>query len=701
LDKGKLNRFAIEMGRANIQFWGWNDTWGGQNYGIPSGTYTPHVYVLGYIEKGPLESVSVTLSGDPTSVSDHMYRGAGFNITVFSIDWQRPRVSRNWVWGNPVGYTGAGFATSVGSDVPGDPRHLMVGEEIDIGIFQNSSLVDFVGDEPTALQDTVLTSCLFQSQLNSSIQMCGGGWNAQLRAYNGTYVNYQGNSNDAYFGDELKNPGDVGGEINGFLYFETSGQLFGPAHFNPSNVQDGGTYNSGYGGYSGLYPTAMPTGQYDLRAYTYGYVQDKNYSIYVSSGQVADMKINLVIGVNVTLDILFKNEQIITPTSGNMSARVRLFDEKGNLVAEWMSSEGTYIPTSGFARAADGTNSYPFGPLHPAVPVSGPITSPTSYPLNTYNYLPGGVTLLRVLMAGLPQVPAAGTDGGPSAPFVPQQIYFNDPLLVTTTCGFQLNCYVYPGTSLGVGVPGYFPNTGIMGAPSYQGGWTAEVDFVNLYPNNTGLSTCFAGVQQCGNYYPPVAGLLLGESYHVVPGTTAKSGISLAEDLALNIGTLGHGMSANHLGPYSQRGAWQIAGTHNSGEASGIFEVDLNGLVSGNALAFTWSNEFRPLSWGTITVTGAGLPTSGLNFYTYDGVYQAYLPSTVGTSGSVIYTFSLNAPGYAAQTWKAAVASGQFGRGQNLYLEESNIPVSEFSSVAVVVFPAIALSLYLLRRRRR
>ena len=64
LDKAKLNQFAIETGRANFQFWGWNDTWGGENYGIPSGTYTPHVYALGYIERGPVEQVSVTLSGN-------------------------------------------------------------------------------------------------------------------------------------------------------------------------------------------------------------------------------------------------------------------------------------------------------------------------------------------------------------------------------------------------------------------------------------------------------------------------------------------------------------------------------------------------------------------------------------------------------------------------------------------------------------
>ena len=85
-----------------------------------------------------------------------------------------------------------------------------------------------------------------------------------------------------------------------------------------------------------------------------------------------------------------------------MSARVRLFDDSGNLVAEWMSSEGTYSTGNGFARAADGTTQYPFGPTHPNVPFP--------LPLNSYNFLPGGTTELRVLMAGLPQVPPDGQE---------------------------------------------------------------------------------------------------------------------------------------------------------------------------------------------------------------------------------------------------------------------------------------------------
>ena len=411
------------------------------------------------------------------------------------------------------------------------------------------------------------------------------------------------------------------------------------------------------------------------------------------NGQVADMKINLLIGVNVTLDVLFKKESIITGTLNNMSARVRLFDDSGQLVAEWMSSEGVYVTNATSAPAyeaiaangklapdastspfKDGNGNYEPNALYPFI-LQGDHQFPSSG-LKAYNYLPSNVTVLHVLMAGLPQQPPGGTSI--------TGVYFGDPIFTPSSCDFELDCY--PGAY------GQYPfaNTGILGAPDYTGGWTAEVDFVNWYGNNTHTFPA-------SGYYPPVQGLLMGESYHIIPGTTAASGISFTEDNAL--GTIpgsenfvGHTMAPNHLGPYSQQGVWQISNAHLSGEASAVFEVDLNGLVSGNALAFTWSNEFRPLSWGLVNVVGAN--GASWNFYTYDGIYETYLPP--GT-----YKFTISSPGYAAQTFSVVVSPGQFGIGQNMYLEQSNIPVPEFSAIGIVAFSALAASLYLLRRRRR
>ena len=52
---------------------------------------------LGYIQQTQ-DLVSVTLSGTPIQISNHLYRGVGFNFTVYSVDWEQPRVNRNWVW---------------------------------------------------------------------------------------------------------------------------------------------------------------------------------------------------------------------------------------------------------------------------------------------------------------------------------------------------------------------------------------------------------------------------------------------------------------------------------------------------------------------------------------------------------------------------------------------------------------------------
>jgi len=563
LDPARVNLDAVETGMADIQFWGINDTWGGENYGIPAGTYTPYVYVLGYLMQSSPPAVSISLSGNPTSMSVHLYRGGGFNISIYSTDWERPAVNRPWVWGNPTGF-----------DFQGNS----VGQEIDVGFYNNGTLVDFLGDSISALADAnpFQTSCLYQGGdvgagclgvSPSSVQAAGGGWEPVGLA--GTP--FQG-ANDAYFGQELRAVGFVGGYTVGLYVFETANSIFAP--FNQTLW---------------LYPTAFNAGNYYLRAYTYGYTQDIDSVAAVQTGAVANIRISLVIGVNVSLTILFKTESIITPTPANMSARVRLFDDFGSLVAEWMSSEGVYSSAPGIATAADGTNQYPFGPV--TAGNGGAALQPTPIPLNTYNFVPAGTTTLQLLLAGLPQVPPFGEDamygapkGGYTAYGEPPGWggpYFGDPVFThktyaeyggarTIACGFDLDCYANPGPYWNA--TAYFPNSGISGKPDYQGGWTAEVDFVNWYSANSGNTP---------NYNPPVGGLLMGESYHLIPGTTALSGISFTEDAALNPAFLGHSMVANHIGPYSQA-LWQILGASPGGSASAEFEVDSNGLTSSN-----------------------------------------------------------------------------------------------------------------------
>ena len=109
--------------------------------------------------------------------------------------------------------------------------------------------------------------------------------------------------------------------------------------------------------------------------------------------------------------------------------------------------------------------------------------------------------------------------------------------------------------------------------------------------------------------------------------------------------------------------------------------------------AFTWANEFRTLSWATVSVTGA----TGATFpstYTYDGIYQTFLPTGQ-------YKFTITSPSYTPQTWSVSITPGETGTGQNVYLEQNQIPVPEFSTATLVAFSALAASVYILKRRRK
>jgi len=191
-------------------------------------------------------------------------------------------------------------------------------------------------------------------------------------------------------------------------------------------------------------------------------------------------------------------------------------------------------------------------------------------------------------------------------------------------------------------------------------------------------------------YYPPPAGLLLGESFHTVPGHP-QNPFGWTEVGALSTSYVGHSMAPNHLGPYAQEGVWSLPNGHLSGEVSGIWEVDQRGLLSGSLVGFTWSGEFRTISWATVSLLGADGFT--YNSYSQDGYYAMY--ANPGT-----YKMTIAMPGYTSLTVPMAISTGQTSYAGNLFMQESGIPIPEFSGIAVVAFSALAASLYLLRRRR-
>jgi len=638
-------------GESVVYFYGLNDTWLGQNYGIPAGTYKPKVAALGYVQQTQ-DLVSITLSGTPIVISNHLYRGVGFNFTVYSIDWEQPRVNRNWVW---------------------------PGQDIGIGIFSEPGHV-YTNDAcfwcdltPGLYGFGAINTNPFQEAGTYYEELNGTGTNA----YNP--LGYGGSAAGVFFGHEVA--GNDGGHMIGLdgsiaCYYCSNGAYIGGRMSNT-----GGMFTTGHATTAWkltyFWPDFIDSGQYSFQGWTYGYIQDKDFSVYATKGQIADIKVNLMIGVNVSIDVLFKKEHLLFPTLYNMSARVRVFDDSGNLVGEWMSAEGVYLAADASGRVtATGAD---FTPAHPAT--TSPIT-----------YLPAGVSQLHVLIAGLP---------------LDDEFWgYGDPIFTGPGSDFELDTWPFSYWSTAPMPINGFPNEGILGQPDYTGtGWTVEVDFVNWYyasPLTLGTANApvildpFTGAAT--NFYPVVPGLLMGESYHIIPGTLATSGISFTEDGALNSAFLGHSMAPNHLGPYSQEGTWSLAPAHLSGETSGEWEVDLNGYLSGTALAFTWSNELRTLSWYTVSVVGTANGSLPMLSYTNDGTYEFYL-----LPGQ--YSMTISGPGYATTPMGTiSVTSGQMstpGTGVHIGLPPTNIPVPEFSGLAIALFSALAASLYLLRRRRQ
>jgi len=295
---------------------------------------------------------------------------------------------------------------------------------------------------------------------------------------------------------------------------------------------------------------------------------------------------------------------------------------------------------------------------------------PTNVPgLFQFNYVPGKTSEMRIVIAGLPwEAHIPGYSGR-----------FGDPVF-----GFD-----YYNT---------FQNYGILGSPDYAGGYNVEVDFVPWYLNNT--STYRIGLVNGGYtypptasvYYPPVTGLLMGESFHTVPGNPANA-FGYTEAGALSPTFLGHSMAPNHLGPYMQEGMWTLPNAHLSGGVSGEWEVDLRGYLAGTVVGFTWSGEFRTISWASVSILGADNYT--YRSYSWDGYYGFFT-----APGS--YKMTIAAPGYSPQSFTISVSSGQSTVGGNVFLQQANVPVPEFNSgLAVVAFAALAASLILLRRRHR
>jgi len=522
-----------------------------RDYGIMPGTYLVRIFMRGYVQQWSWPEATITLSNTPVEISNHVYPGASLNVTVYSIDWEKPRIERNWLY--PDHWMWVGVYDSVGN---------MVGR---IKYWDGSKWTD-----PK------------QKGGVNSIPYAGWEYGMKLKFFGSTALEERGPDFRLNFGSAnipwsgLPNSMKVMGYAPGPFLWSASiyrKYVVGLSGLDPAHLTDERVTKLG-----------LPEDDYSVKGFTVGYVQKKEFKVHVAKSQQADIKLQLVVGANVTVNIKFKKEGQFYELPYKSSVRVRLYDEHGILRAAWIG------------------------------------------------VVPAGTKELEVKLVGF-------------------DWWYTEPS--------------GPGIS---DVTPPFPYTmfyGIDGYPNYEGTWKIEVDIINLYYSD--------------KWYPPPPGLLLGEDG---PDTLYPW---------------------NHIGPWEQRTEIVVPNAHLSGEVSVVMELDLRGYLSGLVLGYTWSDEYRPTSWVSIVALSAeGKEVE--KAYTFDGVYEMYLPA-----GS--YTLSAEPwPGEAGWSWASlpvTVADGQtmdIGAGPHFLLSQSGVPIPEFPIAPVILaitLFAIVAAMYSLKRLKK
>lgn len=304
------------------------------DYGLPTDTYTIRVFMRGYIQGLPPatsldeldQPLSVTFSiGSCAGIlSTHMYRGGGINTTVFSTDWERPPVQRNWVWSK----------ASVSALVYDIASQTFV----DVIYFWNASA----------------NAWAIPKQNSKFSSLPWPGWQASFGPGASLLV-----TNGSTLVDRF------GPDIPSFPSLDPSQDL-ATTIFLEENFHAGFLYSSSsYRTTTFRSNLAIYPGIYALNVWTNGYVQDNvanlgdlgNVRVSISSlGSIADSSVRLIKGVNFTIRILFKTEGIFSGIPFNSSIRIRVFDEGDDIVAATtpFSDAGTLVRSSEAGFFADG-----------------------------------------------------------------------------------------------------------------------------------------------------------------------------------------------------------------------------------------------------------------------------------------------------------------------------------------------------------
>jgi len=323
-----------------------------RDYGIMPGTYSVRVYMRGYVQQ-EIESTTISLSSSPAYISNHMYRGAGINVTLYSIDWQHPAMPKPWVW----------------PDAP-----------IVVEVYDNAS--NPIGEIKYWGWDSEAGAYVWMrpSQVKGKTTIPYEGWegSSKLKFNGSTAVDEYGPDADSW--SSWRTATDERGNVWWLSYFDVLSFLADPSMYRKADLST---------------KLGLETGTYKIKGFTYGYVDrfweeekagiGKTTEVPAQKGHQADTKLQLIVGTNITVTIKFKKEGIFDHVPYNSSMRVRLFDKNGKLVGALESSLKTFV-------------NYGIGPTK--VALLSPIQPSWASSWTETNVIPDSTDTVIVLIAG-------------------------------------------------------------------------------------------------------------------------------------------------------------------------------------------------------------------------------------------------------------------------------------------------------------
>jgi hypothetical protein len=320
---------------------------GVRDYGIYPGTYLLHIYMRGYIHAIPPGEESSNLDQPAafsisscerlSSLSTHMFRGAGINTTIYSIDCQDPPSATPWKWND----TSASILV----------YDLASGEQID-AIYYWDSIRNIWTIPRTNSDYTSIPWPNWKTVFGSS---------SSFLITNGSTILER-------FGPDLPSP------ISLFPEQDIASNVFFQSSFRIGFLYTSFFYRApDFESTLAIYP-----GQYALSSWTYGYVQEGvttlgelgTHLVSVRIGHIADTSVRLIEGVEFNLKIVFEKEGLPTSLPANMSMRIRIYDDRDVLVAAASTSHdfGEVDPSSDVGFFADGKKIFDAGGTKPPIP---------------------------------------------------------------------------------------------------------------------------------------------------------------------------------------------------------------------------------------------------------------------------------------------------------------------------------------------